>query len=118
MSKQDKIGLNSLPPEFDAAFYRRRHAEEVGFIWTGEKNLNELIPGEMLGTFDACISSHTIEHTPDFVGFFIGISKLLTQDGFIRMRSSTNNSVLTGFAHIRQQGSFSKHIATATHNIG
>lgn len=42
--------------------------EEVDFIWQ-QGYLHESIPDSQLGTFDACIESHVIEHIPDLIGF-------------------------------------------------
>jgi hypothetical protein len=58
--------------------------EPVDFVWKGEK-LEDLIPPHMRGSFDACISSHSIEHTPDFVGFFKAMSIILSPSGLICM---------------------------------
>lgn len=56
--------------------------EEVDFIWSGQ-DLDEIVSVELLGKFKACISSHNIEHTPNIIGFFQSMSKILTDDGFI-----------------------------------
>jgi SAM-dependent methyltransferase len=58
--------------------------EEVDFVWA-DGALDSAVPTEMHGTFDACVSSHAIEHIPDFVGFFVSLSKLLTPDGIVAM---------------------------------
>lgn len=56
--------------------------EEVDFIWSGQP-LDEIVSAQLLGKFKACISSHNIEHTPNIVGFFQSMSKILADDGFI-----------------------------------
>lgn len=58
--------------------------EDVDFVWTGT-SLDELIPAKMHGTFDACVTSHVIEHIPDFVGFFVAVSKLLVPGGIVAL---------------------------------
>jgi SAM-dependent methyltransferase len=56
--------------------------EDVDFIWTSGP-IETAVPAELYGTFDACIASHLVEHTPDFVGFFTSMSKLVRPDGLI-----------------------------------
>lgn len=58
--------------------------EDVDFVWTGT-SLDELIPAEMHGTFNACVASHVIEHIPDFAGFFVAASKLLAPGGVVAL---------------------------------
>ena len=56
--------------------------EEVDYIWKGGQ-LDEAIPKNLHGSFDACVSSHNLEHIPDFVSFFKAMSKLLKTSGLI-----------------------------------
>lgn len=67
------------------ALYRLHHVttdriEEVDVIWTGGA-LSEAFSTEMLGTFDAVIASHVIEHSPDVVGFLLSCRALLKDSG-------------------------------------
>ena len=58
--------------------------EEVDFVWRGGK-LSEAIPAHERGTFDACIASHVIEHTPDLVSFLNSLEVLLKGDGIVAL---------------------------------
>lgn len=54
--------------------------EEVDHVWHGEP-LADLFPPEALGTYDAVIASHVVEHTTDLVGFLHQASRLIRPDG-------------------------------------
>lgn len=54
--------------------------EEVDHVWHGEP-LADLFPPEVLGTYDAVIASHVVEHTTDLVGFLGQASRLIRPDG-------------------------------------
>jgi len=58
--------------------------EEVDFVWT-EGTFESAIPPEHLGTFDAVIASHVIEHQPNLVGFFQSISRILKPGGLLNL---------------------------------
>ena len=58
--------------------------EDVDFVWANGP-MDAAIPAEHLGTFDACIASHVIEHMPDLVGFFASVSRLLTERGVVSL---------------------------------
>lgn len=56
--------------------------EEVDFVWSSGP-IETAVPIELHGTFDACVASHLVEHTPDFVGFFASMAKLVKPGGLI-----------------------------------
>jgi len=56
--------------------------EPVDFVWQ-QGCLHESIPKSLLGTFDACIASHVIEHIPDLIGFFISLEQILHPNGVV-----------------------------------
>jgi SAM-dependent methyltransferase len=58
--------------------------EEVDFVWR-EGTIDDCVPVSFHGMFDACVSSHVIEHIPDFVGFFQSLEKVLTEHGTLSM---------------------------------
>ena len=58
--------------------------EDVDFIWKSGP-LESAVPADLHGTFDACIASHVIEHTPDMVAFLNSISCLLKKDGILAL---------------------------------
>jgi len=58
--------------------------ETVDFVWQ-EGYLHESLPKSQLGTFDACIASHVIEHIPDLVGFFKSLEKILCPEGVVSL---------------------------------
>ena len=58
--------------------------EEVDFIWSGGK-LCDAVPIDERGTFDACIASHVIEHTPDLISFLNSMEVLLNENGVVAL---------------------------------
>lgn len=54
--------------------------EEVDVLWKGGP-LHEVFPPEQLGTFDALIASHVLEHMPDLVAFLASARRLVRNDG-------------------------------------
>ncbi|MGA8727152.1 MAG: methyltransferase domain-containing protein, partial [Terracidiphilus sp.] len=60
------------------------HIEEVDFVWSGGK-LSDAVPTHERGTFDACIASHVIEHTPDLLSFLHSMEALLKTDGIVAL---------------------------------
>jgi SAM-dependent methyltransferase len=58
--------------------------EPIDFIWK-QGVIESAVPAEHLGTFDACIASHVLEHVPDFVGFFKSVSRFLKAEGILSL---------------------------------
>jgi len=58
--------------------------EEVDVIWAGG-DLSEAVPQSILGTVDACVASHVIEHIPNPVVFFQSMSKILKPGGLLSL---------------------------------
>lgn len=56
--------------------------EEVDYVWKGG-SVAEAVPTDQLGTFDAFIASHVIEHTTDIVTFLQAAQTLIKPDGII-----------------------------------
>jgi SAM-dependent methyltransferase len=54
--------------------------EEVDIVWSGGA-LADAFPTEALGTFDAVVASHVIEHSPDVVTFLQSCHALLKESG-------------------------------------
>ena len=54
--------------------------EEVDVLWRGGP-LHEAFPPDRLGTFDAVIASHVLEHMPDLIAFLAGARRLVRDDG-------------------------------------
>ena len=54
--------------------------EEVDVVWNGGA-ISDAFRPETLGSFDALIASHVIEHTPDIVRFLMSCRSLLKTDG-------------------------------------
>ncbi|MEY3204811.1 MAG: hypothetical protein RLZZ21_1142 [Planctomycetota bacterium] len=54
--------------------------EEVDVLWKGGP-LHEVFPPDQLGTFDALIASHVLEHMPDLVAFLASARRLVRNDG-------------------------------------
>lgn len=58
--------------------------EDVDFIWQGGA-IEDAVPRDLWGTFDACIASHVIEHIPNPIGFYRSIDRLLVPDGVLAL---------------------------------
>jgi 2-polyprenyl-3-methyl-5-hydroxy-6-metoxy-1,4-benzoquinol methylase len=58
--------------------------EPVDFIWR-DGPLDAVIPQEHMGTFDACIASHVIEHFPNPVQVLRSLQSILTKDGMLSL---------------------------------
>jgi len=54
--------------------------EEVDVLWKGGP-LHEAFPSHRLGTFDALIASHVLEHMPDLIAFLDSARRLVRPDG-------------------------------------
>jgi SAM-dependent methyltransferase len=78
-TKADLVEKYKPDPTVDTA-----NIEEVDFIWT-QGYLHESLPEGELGTFDACIASHVIEHIPDLIGFFKSLERILRPQGVVSL---------------------------------
>jgi SAM-dependent methyltransferase len=58
--------------------------QTVDFVWR-DGPLESAVTTEHFGTFDVCIASHVIEHTPDLVAFFQSVSCLLKPQGILSL---------------------------------
>jgi len=58
--------------------------QHVDFVWR-DGPLETAFPPEALGTFDACIGSHMIEHMPDLVAFFRSMERILAPGGVVSL---------------------------------
>ena len=58
--------------------------EDVDVIWR-EGPLDLAFPSDQLGTFDACIASHVIEHIPDPIGLCKSLERLLKPNGIFSL---------------------------------
>ncbi len=56
--------------------------EVVDVLWTGGR-LHDAFPREQLGTFDALIASHVLEHMPDLIAFLDSARQLVRDDGHL-----------------------------------
>jgi SAM-dependent methyltransferase len=56
--------------------------EEVDCVWVSG-TLEDAVPTDLYGTFDAFIASHVIEHTPDLIAFLDSAAALLKPDGVV-----------------------------------
>lgn len=68
----------------DAPNVRVSNIQEVDFVWR-DGPLETAIPDNQLGTFDACIASHMIEHVPDLISFFRSMERILRPSGVISL---------------------------------
>jgi SAM-dependent methyltransferase len=56
--------------------------EHVDVVWNGGP-LDQAVPADRLGTFDACVMSHVLEHIPDPIGFLKSLEQVLTPQGLV-----------------------------------
>jgi SAM-dependent methyltransferase len=61
-----------------------RLIEDVDFLWK-DGPLESAIPSEQIGSFDACVASHLIEHIPDPIGFYNSLGYIIGQNGVISL---------------------------------
>jgi SAM-dependent methyltransferase len=58
--------------------------EDVDVVWEGGP-LHEALPTASLGTFDAFIASHVLEHIPDPIGLLQSLEKILKPSGVVSL---------------------------------
>lgn len=58
--------------------------EEVDVVWTGGA-LDKALPTSRLGTVNACVASHVIEHIPNPIMFFQSMSRILKPEGLLSL---------------------------------
>jgi SAM-dependent methyltransferase len=61
-----------------------KNFQPVDFVWR-DGPLESAVATEHIATFDVCIASHVIEHTPDLVAFFKSVSRLLKPRGILSL---------------------------------
>jgi len=85
-------GWNTTVVDYaDAGFLREHYKdqdyskiEDVDVIWRSGR-MHEAFQSEKLQSFDSIISSHSLEHMPDAIGFLQSCEKLIKPSGFIRL---------------------------------
>jgi SAM-dependent methyltransferase len=78
-TKEDLVNKYISDPSVNTA-----NIEDVDFVWR-QGYLHESLPKSQLGTFDACIASHVIEHIPDLIGFFKSLEQVLRSSGVVSL---------------------------------
>ena len=58
--------------------------EEVDFVWASGP-LDEAVPSELHGTYDAFIASHVFEHIPDPIGLLRSLERVLRPTGVVSL---------------------------------
>lgn len=126
LSREELINKYGADPNVELS-----KVEDVDYV-VKDIPLSESIPSKDLGKFEACISSHNIEHIPDFIGFFKEMSKILSKDGFISMAvpdkrfcfdffrpHTTTGEIIEAHINKKKVHSFSniwdQHFNTSTH---
>lgn len=79
--------------------------EQVDFVWQGGPP-SSAIPDDMVGTFDACIASHVLEHVPDPIRFLADIARLLRPDGILSLVLPDKRYELDHFRPITSTGAW------------
>lgn len=85
-------GWNTTIVDYADANFLREHyknedysrIEEVDVIWRSGQ-MHEAFQIQNFQSFDAIISSHSLEHMPDAIGFLQSCEKLIKPNGFIRL---------------------------------
>ncbi len=78
----DHLSREKLVEKYTSHNVNLDNIEEVDFIWNGESYV------ELIGKakhYDWIISSHTIEHAPDLIGFLNNCADVLKDDGVISL---------------------------------
>ena len=75
----------------DAGFLREHYRsenygriEEVDVVWRSGQ-MHEAFQPQRLASYDAVISSHSLEHMPDAIGFLQSCEKLIKADGTVKL---------------------------------
>lgn len=71
-----------LIDKYSRAVIDAAEIEEVDIIWQ-EGSLHEAFPPEALGSFDAIVASHVLEHMPDLVAFLDSCRRLVHDTGML-----------------------------------
>lgn len=71
-----------LRAKYDRAAIEADSIEEVDVLWQGGP-LHEAFPPDRLGTFDALVASHVLEHIPDLVALLDSARRLVRDDGWL-----------------------------------
>jgi len=69
-----------LIAKYAAATVAPEAIEEVDVLWR-EGPLHNVFPSDSLGTFDALLASHVLEHMPDLIAFLDSTRRLVRDDG-------------------------------------
>jgi SAM-dependent methyltransferase len=90
--------------------------EEVDIIWSGG-DLTERFPQSSLGTFDAILASHVVEHMPDPITFLRSAQRLLKPDGTIVLAVPDKRYTFDFFGPITSTGDWltAYGVAARTH---
>jgi SAM-dependent methyltransferase len=57
---------------------------KVDFVWS-DGHLDQAVPGELHGTYDAFIACHVFEHIPDPIGLLISLERVLRPTGVVSL---------------------------------
>jgi len=76
----DHSTREGLLEKYSDATIDAAQVESVDVVWT-DGLLHKAFPSRQLGTFDALVASHVIEHMPDLVSFLDSARQLLHPDG-------------------------------------
>ncbi len=85
-------GWNTVVVDYTDAASLREHyknesyerIEQVDIIWRSGQ-MHEAFHPRKLASYDAVISSHSLEHMPDAIGFLQSCEKLVKADGIVRL---------------------------------
>ena len=106
-----------LGTKYNALTFDLSQVEEVDFVWQGGA-LESAVPKEEHGTFDVCIASHVIEHTPDLVGFIRSIETLLKPNGLISLAVPDKRYCFDYFQPLSSTGNVIDAIGSSRHSRG
>jgi SAM-dependent methyltransferase len=103
--------------KYNAATFELSRIEEVDYVWK-EGPLESAVPREDHGTFDVCIASHVIEHTPDIVGFITSIETLLKPGGLISLAVPDKRYFFDYFQPLSSTGEVIDATGSSRHSRG
>ena len=90
----------------DARNVNVENIETVDAVWTAGP-LHQVVPPELLGTFDVLIASHVIEHLPDPIGFMESAARLLHPErGILLLAVPDKRWCFDGLKQVSSTGQF------------
>jgi len=104
-------GWNTTIVDYADADFLREHyknenharIEDVDIVWRSGQ-MHEPFQAQALQSYDAILSSHSLEHMPDAIGFLLSCEKLIKPDGVIKLALPDKRCCFDFFAGLSTSG--------------